>query len=114
MYAFRAIFRVRVANYLILPTKFIGTPSREILVVIHRGFITWRYRGTPGGPVPSHRGAIRPLTFVSAAAGFVLAPPSSSQATASGRPAQLQHLAGVPAATRLQHFGGHCNRIATG
>jgi len=40
MYAFRAIFQVRVASYLILPTKFIGTPSRETLVVIHRGFIT--------------------------------------------------------------------------
>ena len=25
----------------------------------------------------------------------------------------MQHLAGVPAATRLQHFGGRCNRVAS-
>src|SRR5215208_631347 len=70
--------------------------------------------GTPGGLIPSHRGAIRPLTFVSAAAGFwrSLAPSSALLAAASGRP-RMQHLAGVPAATRLQHFGGRCNRVAS-
>jgi hypothetical protein len=28
--------------------------------------------------------------------------------------ARLQHLAGIPAATRLQHFGGRCSRVASG
>src|SRR5215212_5194316 len=44
--------------------------------------------GTPGGLIPSHRGAIRPLTFVSAAAGSwrSLAPSSALLAAASGRP----------------------------
>jgi len=42
MYAFRTILPARSASYLILPTQFSGTPSREPLVVIHRGFITRR------------------------------------------------------------------------
>jgi hypothetical protein len=42
MYAFRTILPARAASYLILPTKFSGTPSRKTLVVIHRAFIAWR------------------------------------------------------------------------
>src|SRR5215218_653882 len=90
--------------------------------------------GTPGGLIPSHRGAIRPLTFVSAAAGSwrSLAPSSALLAAASGRPgcntlrasrpppgcntlgavATGLHPRGIrvaptpiPGATRLQHLG---------